>query len=105
MCREKPNVPIIALSPLQPTLRKLCLYWGVHGVQGEVVDRFKRAVIDAARAARDAGFADETKQIVVITGRAVQRRGLDQHPARRFVRRAAAVADRPGMTGPAATRR
>ncbi len=68
VCREKPNVPIIALSPLQPTLRKLCLYWGVHGVQGEVVDRFKQAVIDAARAARDAGFADETKQIVVIAG-------------------------------------
>ncbi|HEY0274734.1 MAG TPA: pyruvate kinase, partial [Paenirhodobacter sp.] len=66
--RERPKVPVIALSPLVGTLRMMCLYWGVHCVHSEVVDRFKMAVVNAARAARDYGFADETNQIVVIAG-------------------------------------
>ncbi|RWR11458.1 pyruvate kinase [Paenirhodobacter populi] len=68
IARERPRVPIVALSPLQETLRRMCLYWGVHCVHSEVVDRFKMAVVNAARAARDFGFADETQQIVVIAG-------------------------------------
>jgi len=66
--RERPRVPIVALSPITETLRKLCLTWGVHAVRCEAVDRFKMAVVNAARAARDYGFADESNQIVVIAG-------------------------------------
>lgn len=66
--RERPRVPIIALSPITQTLRKLCLTWGVHAVRCDEVERFKMAVVNAARAARDYGFADETNQIVVIAG-------------------------------------
>ncbi|PCD75691.1 pyruvate kinase [Pseudothioclava arenosa] len=68
VARERPRVPIIALSPLRTTLRKLCLSWGVHAVECEAVERFKQAVVNAARAARDFGYADETNQIVVIAG-------------------------------------
>lgn len=66
--RERPRVPIVALSPITATLRKLCLTWGVHAVRCDEVDRFKMAVVNAARAARDYGFADESNQIVVIAG-------------------------------------
>ncbi|MBK5947683.1 pyruvate kinase [Rhodobacter veldkampii DSM 11550] len=66
--RERPRVPIIALSPVTATLRRLCLRWGVHTVRCEEVERFKMAVVNAARAARDFGFADETNQIVVMAG-------------------------------------
>ncbi len=66
--RERPRVPIVALSPITQTLRKLCLTWGVHAVRCEEVERFKMAVVNAARAARDYGFADESNQIVVIAG-------------------------------------
>ena len=66
--RERPRVPIVALSPITQTLRKLCLTWGVHAVRCDEVERFKMAVVNAARAARDYGFADETNQIVVIAG-------------------------------------
>ena len=55
-------------SPITATLRKLCLTWGVHAVRCDEVDRFKMAVVNAARAARDYGFADESNQIVVIAG-------------------------------------
>lgn len=68
ICRERPNVPVLALSPLIPTLRVLCLSWGVHAVKVEAVDRFKMAVVNAARAARDYGFADESQYIVVVAG-------------------------------------
>ena len=50
--------------------------FGTDGVRGlanggvltpELV-RFKQAVVNAAKAARDFGFADETNQIVVMAG-------------------------------------
>ncbi|SIS86742.1 pyruvate kinase [Phaeovulum vinaykumarii] len=68
VARERPKVPVIALSPITDTLRRLALTWGVHTVRCEEVERFKMAVVNAARAARDFGFADETHQIVVIAG-------------------------------------
>lgn len=68
IARERPRVPIIALSPETVALRRLCLVWGVHTVHSDEVDRFKMAVVNAARAARDYGFADETNQIVVVAG-------------------------------------
>ncbi|MCB2111476.1 pyruvate kinase [Albidovulum sp.] len=69
VARERPSVPIIALSPMIGTVRRLCLTWGVHCVlTHEVIDRFKLAVVNAARAAREYGFATEKDQIVVTAG-------------------------------------
>ncbi|MBW6505177.1 MAG: pyruvate kinase [Rhodobacteraceae bacterium] len=68
VARERPRVPIIALSPVSLTLHKLCLTWGVHTVRCEEVERFKMAVVNAARAAREFGFADEDGKIVVTAG-------------------------------------
>ncbi|MGB5871565.1 MAG: pyruvate kinase [Albidovulum sp.] len=68
VARERPSVPIIALTPITATLRRLCLTWGVHCVLTDTVDRFKMAVVSAAKAARAEGFATETDQIVVTAG-------------------------------------
>jgi pyruvate kinase len=69
VARERPSVPIIALSPMIGTVRRLCLTWGVHCVlTTEVIDRFKMAVVNAARAAREFGFATAKDQIVVTAG-------------------------------------
>ncbi|MDO5605035.1 MAG: pyruvate kinase [Paracoccus sp. (in: a-proteobacteria)] len=68
VARERPRVPIIALSPLPRVLRRLCLTWGTHCVWTDPLERFRQAVIIAARAAREDGFADETQQIVVTAG-------------------------------------
>ncbi|MFZ5711103.1 MAG: pyruvate kinase [Pseudomonadota bacterium] len=68
VARERPRVPILALTSEVPTLRRLCLTWGVHCVLTGPVDRFKMAVVNAARAARDHGFATERDQIVVTAG-------------------------------------
>ena len=67
VARERPRVPIIALTPLIETARRLCLTWGTHCVITEEQSRFKGAVIAAARAARAYGFA-LGDQIVVTAG-------------------------------------
>ncbi|MGH1367951.1 MAG: pyruvate kinase [Maritimibacter sp.] len=67
--RERPRVPIMALTPLKGTARRLCLSWGISAVvtSGDM-ERFKMAVVSAARAARNAGLATEEDQIVVTAG-------------------------------------
>ncbi|MBO9410843.1 MULTISPECIES: pyruvate kinase [unclassified Ruegeria] len=66
--RERPEVPIIAMTPATGTARRLCLSWGCHCVMTPELERFKGAVVNAARAARAGGFAAETDQIVVTAG-------------------------------------
>jgi len=66
--RERPSVPIIAMTSLRNTARRLALSWGCTTVVTAELDRFKMAVINAARAARAGGFATEEDQIVVTAG-------------------------------------
>lgn len=68
VARERPEVPVIALTSVQVTARRLCLTWGTHCVMTGPIERFKGAVVSAARAARDYGFATEEDQIVVVAG-------------------------------------
>lgn len=68
VARERPPVPILALSPNLATVRRLCLVWGVQCVETARLDRFKQAVVNAARAARALGLATEADQIVVTAG-------------------------------------
>ncbi len=66
--RERPGVPIIAMTSLRDTARRLVLSWGCNCVMTDELDRFKGAVVNAARAARDGGFATASDQIVVTAG-------------------------------------
>jgi pyruvate kinase len=66
--RERPRVPILALTPLVTSARRLALTWGLHCVVVPQVDRFKLAVLSAARAAREHGFANEEDRIIVTAG-------------------------------------
>lgn len=68
VARERPQVPILALSPSVQTLRRLCLVWGVACVVTGPINRFKSAVVSAARAVREMGFGTAEDQIVVTAG-------------------------------------
>jgi pyruvate kinase len=68
VARERPQVPIIALTPLVTTARRMALTWGAHCVIVPEQERFKGAVISAVRAARSDGFAREDDHIVVTAG-------------------------------------
>jgi len=68
VARERPRVPILALTSERETARRLALSWGVNCVMTERLYRFKMAVINAARAAIEHGYATEQDQIVVTAG-------------------------------------
>ncbi|AZB67166.1 pyruvate kinase [Cereibacter sphaeroides] len=66
--RERPRVPIVALTPFPATGRRLCLSWGINCYYNEKVERFKMAVVSAARAARQGGYGEGDDKIIVIAG-------------------------------------
>jgi pyruvate kinase len=68
VARERPRVPIIALTSVQRTARRLELSWGTNCVIVGPVDRFKMAVVAAVRAALDQGYATEKDKIIVTAG-------------------------------------
>ncbi len=68
VARERPRVPIIALTSLEGTARRLSLSWGVDCVVAEPVDRFKKAVLAGITAAVQQGYANPADRIVVTAG-------------------------------------
>ncbi|MEN8685391.1 pyruvate kinase [Marivita sp.] len=66
--RERPRVPIIAMTNSVKTARRLALTWGTKCVITGELERFKQAVVNAARAARSGGYADSNDQILVTAG-------------------------------------
>ena len=66
--RERPQIPIVALTPVAGTARRLALSWGLHCVQTPEVERFKLAVVQASRSVRKDGFATEEDRIIVTAG-------------------------------------
>lgn len=68
VARERPRVPIIALTSQVNTARVLTLSWGTHCRTIPSIDRFKSAVIEAVRAAKAEGIATEDDMIVVTAG-------------------------------------
>lgn len=66
--RERPRVPILALTSVEATARRLCLHWGTNCVIVEPVDRFKMAVLAAIRSAVSLGFAQAKDKVVVTAG-------------------------------------
>ncbi|XDA97150.1 pyruvate kinase [Sulfitobacter sp. LCG007] len=68
VARERPRVPIIAMTPLKDTARRLSLTWGTNTIITPVLTRFKAAVVASARAARDEGLATAEDLIVVTAG-------------------------------------
>ena len=66
--RERPRVPIIALTPKISIARRIALNWGLHCIVTEELNRFKMAVVNAAKAARQYGFAKDKDKIIVIAG-------------------------------------
>jgi pyruvate kinase len=68
VARERPHVPIIAMTSRERTAQRLCLTWGLHCVITPEVDRFKTAVLNSARTAVKEGLAKPSDQLVVTAG-------------------------------------
>jgi len=66
--RERPQVPIIALSPVLQTARRLSLLWGTHCVVTPDASDLDDMVDRASRIARDEGFSEVGDRVIVTAG-------------------------------------
>ena len=66
--RERPGVPIIALTPIAGTGRRLAIAWGLHCVVTEDAHDFEDMVERACKFAFREGFATTGQRIVVTAG-------------------------------------
>lgn len=66
--RERPEAPILSLTPNVATARRLSLVWGVHSVQTPDVERVQEMVERACRVALEASFADIGDTLVIVAG-------------------------------------
>ena len=68
VARERPEAPIIGLTPHIDTARRLAVVWGVHAVVAPDAHSMTEAVTRAAHVARTEGFAAHGEEIVVTAG-------------------------------------
>ncbi|WP_026060434.1 pyruvate kinase [Pseudaminobacter salicylatoxidans] len=66
--RERPRVPIIALSPVVQTARRLSVVWGTHCVVTEDASDLDDMVDRACRIAYEEGFGRPGDRVIVTAG-------------------------------------
>lgn len=66
--RERPQVPIIALSPIVETARRLSLLWGTHCVVTPDASDLDDMIDRACRIAFEEGFAKAGDRVIVTAG-------------------------------------
>ncbi|MBC6408669.1 MAG: pyruvate kinase [Rhodobacteraceae bacterium] len=67
VARERPRVPIVAMTSQQQTARRLGLSWGTNCVVVGVVNRFKTAVVSAVRVMEAQGYGVGPQDQIVVT--------------------------------------
>ena len=66
--RERPQTPILALSPVNATARRLSLVWGLHCIVGDEPTALEEMIDHACDVARDQGFALPGQRLIVTAG-------------------------------------
>lgn len=68
MARERPQVPILGMTPRAATARRLTLAWGVHAVLCHEVEDVMEMTALACRTVRKEGFGQVGQSIVISAG-------------------------------------
>lgn len=68
IARERPEVPIITLTPQHSVARRLALVWGAYTVRSAEITGYGEMVDQAVKHAREGGFAGDGDQIVIVAG-------------------------------------
>jgi pyruvate kinase len=66
--RERPRPPIVAITPIMATGRKMSLAWGVHCVVAEDARDQDDMIERACRIAFKDGFAKAGQRVIVVAG-------------------------------------
>ena len=73
--RERPDVPILGISPTLDTARRLALVWGVHCIHTTDARSFKDMVLKAGKLAKKEKFAKKGDRVVITAGVPFGQRG------------------------------
>ena len=68
VARERPDCPILGLTPRDETARRLAVVWGVHAVVAKEIDSFTEATDEAREEARKENMAQAGDKIIVVAG-------------------------------------
>ncbi len=68
VARERPQCPVLGLTPDEATARRMAVVWGVHALVTPDAHSMTEAVARAARLAHQEGFASRGDEIVVTAG-------------------------------------
>jgi len=68
VARERPQVPIVAISPNLSTGRKLSVAWGIHCIVAEDARDQDDMVNRACRLAFKDGFAKAGRRVIIVAG-------------------------------------
>ena len=66
--RERPNAPILALTPIREMARRLTLAWGLHCVETEDAHDLDDVAQRACNIAFAQGFAKPGERVVITAG-------------------------------------
>ena len=66
--RERPEAPILSLTPSQHTARRLSLVWGIHSLPSNEIKGVPEMVDNACQAALREGFANVGQAVVIMAG-------------------------------------
>ncbi|CAG9183344.1 pyruvate kinase [Cupriavidus pinatubonensis] len=68
VAHERPNVPIVGMTPKLETARRLALVWGVHAVHGNDAESVEDMVASATEVAAAEGFEPEHRPFAIVAG-------------------------------------
>ena len=68
MARERPSMPILALTPIVNTARRLALTWGTHAVLVKDAKTLDEMFANAGEIAFVEGFAKSGERILITAG-------------------------------------
>jgi pyruvate kinase len=68
VARERPDCPILGLTPNERTVRRMAVIWGVHPLTVSEIHSMTEMVTRALRAAQAEGFAQSGDEVVVTAG-------------------------------------
>jgi len=68
IARERPEAPILSITPREDIARRLTLVWGVHSVRAPDANSMEEMVATAGHQARIDGFAEDGDRLVITAG-------------------------------------
>jgi len=75
LAKSRLPVPILAMSPQEAAVRRMCLYYGVEPVRADAPKHTRDVLALASRFLRERGLARTGEKAVVVSGRPIDRPG------------------------------